>query len=826
MRKGPLTVCMLAILCHLGASAQQPTTIPGLATYFEEAYWRYPNIPKGVLEAAAYSASRITNLQPQNNDLHNCTGMPERYGLFGLVENGRGYFRNNLWIICHASNITPEQFKKDVRLQILAVAKYLGREATARRMSIQVSAEEFAGVMEILSEIPDDSSEVNNYARSLYTYDIYDHLQKGFKTPSLSQPSTPVELNKIFPAPMLQRLKAKEIEINYDKDSVLLYNRPTGPGDPSTSPDPLASPGTSPVLVVNDLTPGSSGSISAHAVESADYGPAIFVQANAGNYHSGRNGTKITNVTIHTTQGSYAGTISWFKNPAAVVSAHYVIRSSDGQITQMVRETDMAYHVRSANPYTIGIEHEGYVEQGTKWYTEQLYQSSAALVRDICNSRSIDRAACYRGQATAGTNFLPISVRIKGHQHYSGNTHTDPGKYWNWGKYADLILDKTNPEPEAKFVTIPNGVYRVNSVSSNKVMNARDCGSGQSTKVTQLPWSGRDCQRWLFWNVGDGWYKITNQLSGRVLDLPACSKDNVQVQLYDPKNNDCQKWRLFETGQKGQLRLVNKASGKVLEVTNGSGNNDVTIQQNTWSDKNYQKWVLVPVSPNDMQSGIYRLRMLQSGKVLTSFSCSTSPGTTMQQWDWKGLSCQRWQVEATQDGYFRLVQRQNSLVLDVEKCNNEKGGAIIQYNWLNNDCQKWSFERISDSTYKIVSKSSGKVLDVADNNNGTTVYQWDWHGGKNQQWILELVKGEDSMVVAPNPIAGNEIRVNYFLNNIPQPATLLLSDTYGRIIQQRRLQLQQGNNRLNVNTSLLKAGVYLVTVQMDGGGVSRKIIKP
>lgn len=77
-------------------------------------------------------------------------------------------------------------------------------------------------------------------------------------------------------------------------------------------------------------------------------------------------------------------------------------------------------------------------------------------------------------------------------------------------------------------------------------------------------------------------------------------------------------------------------------------------------------------------------------------------------------------------------------------------------------------------------------------------------------------------------ITGHEIRVNYFLNNISQPATLILSDTYGRIIQRRRLQLQQGNNRLNVNTSLLKAGVYLVTVQLEGmgGGASRKIIKP
>src|SRR5581483_3283047 len=121
-------------------------------------------------------------------------------------------------------------------------------------------------------------------------------------------------------------------------------------------------------------------------------------------------------------------------------------RSCDGQITQMVREADVAYHARTANPYTIGIAHEGYMEQGNKWYTDKMYQSSAALVRNICSRLNIDEAACYRGMATPGSNFLPVTVRIKGHQHYSGNTQTDPGRYWNWTKYANLLLAKATPD--------------------------------------------------------------------------------------------------------------------------------------------------------------------------------------------------------------------------------------------------------------------------------------------------------------------------------------------------------------------------------------------
>src|SRR5690606_24789500 len=84
--------------------------------------------------------------------------------------------------------------------------------------------------------------------------------------------------------------------------------------------------------------------------KSTDYPPALsnFTTCN----YSSRSGTAISAVTIHTVQGSYSGCISWFKNCSAQVSAHYVLRSSDGQVTQMVLESDKAWHVGNSNPYS------------------------------------------------------------------------------------------------------------------------------------------------------------------------------------------------------------------------------------------------------------------------------------------------------------------------------------------------------------------------------------------------------------------------------------------------------------------------------------------
>jgi hypothetical protein len=41
--------------------------------------------------------------------------------------------------------------------------------------------------------------------------------------------------------------------------------------------------------------------------------------------------------------------------------------------------------------------------------------------------------------------LLGSCVKIKGHQHYANQTHTDPGIHWDWNKYYKLINNSVNP---------------------------------------------------------------------------------------------------------------------------------------------------------------------------------------------------------------------------------------------------------------------------------------------------------------------------------------------------------------------------------------------
>ena len=172
--------------------------------------------------------------------------------------------------------------------------------------------------------------------------------------------------------------------------------------------------------------------------QSDDYPDALWVPASSSNYSAGRSAA-ISSIVVHVTQGSYAGSISWFQNPEAQVSAHYVIRSSDGEITQMVREADTAWHARDANSSSVGIEHEGYVDDPA-WFTDVMYRSSAALAANIADDNGIPKDREH----------------IVGHSEVPGNDHTDPGANWDWDLYMSYVNEgggEPNPEEGVAFST-------------------------------------------------------------------------------------------------------------------------------------------------------------------------------------------------------------------------------------------------------------------------------------------------------------------------------------------------------------------------------------
>lgn len=150
--------------------------------------------------------------------------------------------------------------------------------------------------------------------------------------------------------------------------------------------------------------------------------------------NASRGAGDIDMVVIHTVQGGYSSCYYWFANCDAQASAQYVIRSSDGQITQMVDEADVAWHAGNSdvNERSVGIEHEGYIDD-CGWNTDAMYRASAALTADIAARQGVplDRSHII-GHAEVPDPYDP------GAYGGSGN-HTDPGSCWDWDYYMSLV---------------------------------------------------------------------------------------------------------------------------------------------------------------------------------------------------------------------------------------------------------------------------------------------------------------------------------------------------------------------------------------------------
>jgi len=163
----------------------------------------------------------------------------------------------------------------------------------------------------------------------------------------------------------------------------------------------------------------------------------------------------ITYIVIHVMDGYFEGTIDWFQNPDSQASAHYLV-SQEGEIVQMVREKDIAWHAGNweYNQRSIGIEHE---DEGNwdkpNWTTEELYQASAALVRYLCDKYGIPKDRNH----------------IIGHNEVPGVTKPCPGPYWDWGYFMGLVKGVLAPR---KFWAVWEDVdYPVLILSNSTVSN-------------------------------------------------------------------------------------------------------------------------------------------------------------------------------------------------------------------------------------------------------------------------------------------------------------------------------------------------------------------
>ncbi|MFF8591832.1 N-acetylmuramoyl-L-alanine amidase [Streptomyces sp. NPDC015220] len=234
---------------------------------------------------------------------------------------------------------------------------------------------------------------------------------------------------ELFAKRVYESIRTGESRVTTDGQSVTL------PADPTVRPKKSSD------LELAAATTGTTPAPDCPSGLNCDFRPAAYKQNNAadntdwGNYNVANRpvtGNEINYIVLHDTEGSYDASLGVFQNSTSYASTHYLIRASDGLVTQVVQNKDEAWHAgnKSMNMHSIGIEHEGYAIKDGSWYTEPEYESSATLVKYLAKKYGIplDREHIIGHDEVPGV----LDANVK-------SQHWDPGPFWDWNHYMTLL---------------------------------------------------------------------------------------------------------------------------------------------------------------------------------------------------------------------------------------------------------------------------------------------------------------------------------------------------------------------------------------------------
>ncbi|WP_433019677.1 non-reducing end alpha-L-arabinofuranosidase family hydrolase [Kribbella sp. CA-294648] len=142
-------------------------------------------------------------------------------------------------------------------------------------------------------------------------------------------------------------------------------------------------------------------------------------------------------------------------------------------------------------------------------------------------------------------------------------------------------------------------------------------------------------------------------------------------------------------------------------------------------------------------SAWYVLVNRASGKAMDVAGVSTADGAAIQQWARHDGTNQQFQFVDSGGGYYRLRARHSAKALDVFNFSTADGAGIVQWSDHNGTNQQFRLADSPDGHVRLINRNSNKALEVPGGStaDGTGIVQRSDSGGTNQQWRLVPISG-------------------------------------------------------------------------------------
>ena len=166
-------------------------------------------------------------------------------------------------------------------------------------------------------------------------------------------------------------------------------------------------------------------------------------------------------------------------------------------------------------------------------------------------------------------------------------------------------------------------------------------------------------------------------------------------------------------------------------------NGQISVSLSGCNNSSGYRIYITPGSGGVLSGGTYKLINRNSGKALDVKESSTANGADVIQWSAGSGNNQKWVITNMGNGY-KLINVNSQKALDVYNSSTAEGADVIQWTDNGQNNQRWNLIDLGNGYYNVVNVNSGKLLDVDRGSlaDGGNVLQWSNNGGYNQQWQL------------------------------------------------------------------------------------------
>ncbi|MDA3878815.1 MAG: RICIN domain-containing protein [Prolixibacteraceae bacterium] len=211
----------------------------------------------------------------------------------------------------------------------------------------------------------------------------------------------------------------------------------------------------------------------------------------------------------------------------------------------------------------------------------------------------------------------------------------------------------------------------------------------------------------------------------------------------------------------GRYVLVNRKSGKVMEVTAGSQIAGAGVRQAANTGASHQQWNVKPVSPRiGGDFSYFTITAEHSGKALDILNWSLENGGDIIVWDDAKGDNQQWYLDYAEDGWFYIRSRHSAKCLDVYNASTINGAKIVQWEKNEGENQQWRFLLV-DAAVEFDAPDKPQSLRAKAN---AVSVRLDWTASSAQDVDGYVVFRSDNEGVSYKTIARN-VEVTSFVDN-------------------------------------------------------------